>query len=274
MNKTLIIIFLLFFSVASFAGGPPWRSNYETALKLISEGKYEDSLSYLKMSIADKPVSQIVRDRYETFEYLPYLQTAICYYHLGKRELAAEHLDLEKNLPAIRESSKGKKLMEEYSAKLASPSSSNSSDMDLEAIRQFEKRPYLLTDIEVQKMKEDIRSQCALPKADERSYPWYYHYELGIALTKKNDWQRALDSFLEALDHRDKPNRFSRTYGVWFVDYYPYYNIGMAHYHLQNWKCAVSSFRLSRMLEDIPRGANQLKLREEYEEKAEHSVQQ
>jgi len=272
--NTRIAIFVLLFSTVAFAAGPPWRANYETALQLISQGKYEESLSYLKMATADKPVSQVVRDRYTTLEYLPYLQIAICYFHLGKLELAAEHLDLEKNLPAIQQSSNGKKLMEEYSAKLASPDSVDSSSVDLEAIRRFEKRPYLLNDIEVQKMKEDIRSQCALPKAEERSYPWYYHYELGLALTKKNDWQRALDSFLEALDHREKPNRFSRTYGVWFVDYYPYYNIGMAHYHLQNWKCAVSSFRLSHMLEGIPRDANQLKLRDEYEGKAEHSIQQ
>jgi len=274
MNRSRLAILSLFFSVAAFAAGPPWGSNYETALQLIAQEKYEESLSYLKMSVADKPVSQVLRDRYSTLEYLPYLQTAICYYHLGKLELAAEYLDLEKSLPAIQDSSSGKKLLEEYSRKLASPAPAESSGTDRETIRQFEKKPYLLTDVEVQKMKEEIRSQCALPKADERSYPWYYHYELGLALTKKNDWQRALDSFLEALDHREKPNRFSRTYGVWFVDYYPYYSIGLAHYHLQNWKCAVSSFRLSHLLEDIPRDASQLKLMKEYEEKAEQSIQQ
>ena len=115
-----------------------------------------------------------------------------------------------------------------------------------------EKKPYLLSDKELLKMKDQIRHQCRLPKQQEHLYPWYYHYELGLALQKKQDWQRALDSFLMALDRKDQPKRGSRIYGMWFLDYYPYYNIALAHYHLKNWKCASESYRLSQMLEDLP----------------------
>jgi hypothetical protein len=113
------------------------------------------------------------------------------------------------------------------------------------------RNPYLLSDVELTKMKEEIRLQCRLPKKEERLYPWYYHYELGLALQHKNDWQRALDSFISALDRKDQPQKGSRIYGMWFLDYYPYYNIGLAHYHMRNWKCAAESFRLSQSLEDI-----------------------
>jgi hypothetical protein len=74
-----------------------------------------------------------------------------------------------------------------------------------------------------------------------------------LALKGKDDWQRALDSFVNALDSRDRPQKFSRIYGMWFIDYYPYYNIGLAHYNLGNWKCADASFLLSQMVEDIPK---------------------
>ena len=153
--------------------------------------------------------------------------------------------------------------MQEYRVKLSQQKPQQNTQQD-EVIRKFEKKPYVLSDLEVSKMKEDIRLRCELPKADERSYPWYYHYELGLALSSRNDWQRALDSFLVALDHHDRPQKFTRIYGMWFIDYYPYYNIGLAHYHLQNWKCAESSFRLSQMFEDIPRGSSESRNLQDY----------
>jgi hypothetical protein len=131
-------------------------------------------------------------------------------------------------------------------------------------IRVSDKKPYLLSDSEVTVMKEQIRRQCNLPKADEGSYPWYYHYELGLALQNKSDWQRALDSFIAALDRHDQPKRASRIYGMWFLNYYPYYNIGLAHYHLGNWKCASESFRLSQTLENIPANAPEFRNLLEY----------
>lgn len=119
-------------------------------------------------------------------------------------------------------------------------------------IRIFEKKPYTLSDPDVLMLKEELRTRCNLPPGNDHVYPWYYHYLLGLEFSKRNDWQRALDSFLVALDHRRSPQKFARIYGMWFEDYFPYYQIGVAHYHLQNWKCASNSFLLSQYLEDIP----------------------
>jgi hypothetical protein len=139
-------------------------------------------------------------------------------------------------------------------------------------IRASDRKPYLLSDSEVLTMKEQIRQQCNLPKAEEGSYPWYYHYELGLALQNKHDWQRALDSFISALDRHDQPKRASRIYGMWFLNYYPYYNIGLANYHLGNWKCASESFRLSQTLEDIPVNAPEHKNLLEYRDDVENHL--
>ena len=140
---------------------------------------------------------------------------------------------------------------------------------DEPSLRDFQRKPYLIADTDVQRIKEEIRTRCNLPPADDVTYPWYYHYELGLAMQKHNDWQRALDSLITALDHRDRPQKFTRIYGMWFIDYFPYYNIGLAHYNLKNWKCAVQSFRLSQMFEDIPRDSVQSYRLRELEAEAE-----
>jgi tetratricopeptide (TPR) repeat protein len=252
----LLIVLFASFAMAS-QDVPSWRSNYNKALQLIAQAKYQDGVDYLRMAAADKPISEILEDPDGKLEYLPYLQLGICYSQLGKQQLAMEFFDLEDALPAIRQSTEAQALLKEYRSKISTRQPTGTQAQ--KSIRDYQRKGYLLPDAEVIQMKEDIRKQCKLPKTDEHQYPWYYHYELGLALQKKSDWQRALDSFINALDDRDRPQKFSRIYGMWFIDYYPYYYIGLAHYNLGNWKCADSSFLLSQMMEDIPRDSDEFR---------------
>lgn len=245
---------LCFCSTFAFADtAAPWRANYEKGLQLIAQGNYEGAVNYLKMAVADRPISEIIQDEKESFEYLPYLQLGICYVNLKRPQLASEYFELENSLLPIERSTGGKELMKEYMEKLEHHEPQTRGVQTAEqTMRSYQKKPYLLSNLQVEKLKEDIRTRCSLPKASDESYPWYFHYELGKELEHKGDWQRALESFIHALDHREQPRRSSRIYGMWFVDYYPYYNIGLAHYRLQNWKCADNAFQLSLMYEDIP----------------------
>jgi tetratricopeptide (TPR) repeat protein len=253
-------LFLCLFAVTAFGQEPSWKVNYGKAMQYMSQGNYENAITYLKMSVADKPISEIVEASTGPIEYLPYLQLGIAYYKVRKIQLATEFLDLESSLSAVQKSKTGTTLLKDYKELTSKIQETAQTNADAEqGIRAFSKKAYVLPEEEVQQMKEDIRQRCNLPKADERTYPWYYHYELGLGLKQKNDWQRALDSFISALDFREKPQRFSRIYGMWFIDYYPYYNIGLAHYHLQNWKCAEDSFRLSQMFEDLPANSSDYK---------------
>jgi len=246
-----LLILLVLFSSWVYADPAAWEQNYKKGIQLEAEGKYEEAASYFKMAVADKPISEIIPSGQGTLEYLPYLQLGLCYQQLGKNQLASEFLNLENRLPAIQQSAGGKELMAKVQQNLSDAGKSSAEQSD-QAIRKYEKKPYLLSDVEVARMKEQIRQRCNLPKASDQSYPWYFHYELGKEMENKKDWQRALDSFLQALDHRDQPQKLSRMYGMWFVDYYPYYNIGVAHFHLQNWECAENAFELSQAFEDIP----------------------
>jgi tetratricopeptide (TPR) repeat protein len=273
MKKLSLLLSL--FAVIAFCQEPSWKVNYGKAMQYMSQGNYQNAITYLKMSVADKPISEIVEVETGPIEYLPYLELGIAYYKMGKIQLATEFLDLESSLSAVQKSKNGMTLLRDYKelTKKIGQKVQTSDDAE-QGIRAFNKKAYVLPEEEVQQMKEDIRQRCNLPKADERTYPWYYHYELGLGLKQKNDWQRALDSFISALDFRDKPQRFSRIYGMWFIDYYPYYNIGLAHYHLQNWKCAEDSFRLSQMFEDLPSNSQDYKKMMQMKSEAESHLKQ
>ena len=268
MKKLSLLLCL--FAITAFCQDPSWQVNYGKAMQYMSQGNYGDAITYLKMAVADKPISEIVQRSTGPIDYLPYLELGIAYYKMGKIQLATEFLDLESSLSAVQKSTTGMTLLRDYKelTKKIEQKVQTSDDPE-QGIRAFNKKAYVLPEEEVQQMKDDIRERCNLPKADERTYPWYYHYELGLGMKQKNDWQRALDSFISALDFRDKPQRFSRIYGMWFIDYYPYYNIGLAHYHLQNWKCAEDSFRLSQMFEDLPSNSPDYKKMMEMKSEAE-----
>jgi tetratricopeptide (TPR) repeat protein len=264
MRKLAILLAML--AAISSAADSNWLKDYQTGLDFIAQSRYSDAIVFLVKASNAHPVSEIIRRQDQTIDYLPYLHLGICYSNLGNKEIAKQYFELERKLGTIQESANGMLQLERYDVPVRLDVQDSSHQ---QIIREFKRKPVLLPDQEMQAMKDEIRKRCRLDKKDERYYPWYYHYELGLALKEKNDWQRALDSFISALDKRNKPNKFTRTYGVWYVEYYPYYQIGIAHYNLQNWKCATSSFRLSEMLEDIRVGDDAYRSREEYKMDAE-----
>jgi tetratricopeptide (TPR) repeat protein len=211
---SISIVFVLMSAGVVFGDTPSWKTNYEKGLSLLAQGQYQSAKDYLRMAAADKPISEIMTEKNESLEYLPYLQIGICYYQLGKVQLAREFLDLESNLAAISQSRAGKDLMNQYRNKLETADQPEQADTIENSIRDYKSKGYLLSKTEVSELKEQVRQRCKLPQADEKTYPWYYHYELGLAMEHRSDWQRALESFLHALDDRDQPKKFSRIYGM------------------------------------------------------------
>jgi tetratricopeptide (TPR) repeat protein len=112
--------------------------------------------------------------------------------------------------------------------------------------KDFERRPTVLSETELERLKTAVMSRCHVPEGtDLAKAPWYFHYELGLELEKKGDPQRALDAFIAALDRRSSPQQGARMYGVWFIDYLPYFEIAKAHAALGNWECAADALRIS-----------------------------
>ena len=134
-----------------------------------------------------------------------------------------------------------------------------------------------LSDDEVHKLSEQVRTHCNLPKeSDPKVYPWYFHYELGVALGEKADWSRMVDAISIALDKREDPAEHGRTYGMWFLAYRPYYQLGLAQYQLGKYECAANSFKLSEKLgefKDDGSHASECKERKELQKTAEEKAQ-
>lgn len=113
-----------------------------------------------------------------------------------------------------------------------------------------------VSDEELQRLKEEVRIACELPPApDARAYPWYFHYELGLKLFERQDWDRVAAALSVALDKRSDPSEHGRTYGMWFLAYRPYFHLGVAELSLGRYGCALDAFKLSRRageLKDAP----------------------
>jgi hypothetical protein len=112
----------------------------------------------------------------------------------------------------------------------------------------------VLSDAEVERLKTEVLGRCHLPAGGERKAPWYFHYELALELFSRNDPQRALDALVEAASRRRDPKRAARIYGVWFIDYLPYFNIARAHSRLGNWECAADAVAVSERMGEIRQG--------------------
>jgi hypothetical protein len=115
----------------------------------------------------------------------------------------------------------------------------------------YPKRPGTLSDKEVDAIAAQVAARCKLPGPRPRQAPWYFHYELGLELAHRGDPQRALDAFVEAVNRRGEPQHGARLYGLWFLDYVPYFHIARAHALLGNWDCAADALALSQRKTEV-----------------------
>ena len=76
--------------------------------------------------------------------------------------------------------------------------------------------------------------------------PWFFHYQCGVELMKTGDAQGAIDSFLMGAKDLEDSRRGKRMYGMWFIDYLPYYQIALAHSKLGDWESASTAIQTSQ----------------------------
>jgi len=74
---------------------------------------------------------------------------------------------------------------------------------------------------------------------------WYNNYENGKDAVEKKNWSEAVQYFRAALEEKDEPRLKSKTYGLRFVDYLPYYYLGKAYYGSALYKDAQTALERS-----------------------------
>jgi tetratricopeptide (TPR) repeat protein len=87
--------------------------------------------------------------------------------------------------------------------------------------------------------------------------PWYLFYEKGLQAQDKKDWSASIDYLRQALAVKEYPKLKAKTYGLRFVNYLPYFYLGVAYYHLGNKQEAIENFELSENYGQIKNSRNE-----------------
>jgi tetratricopeptide (TPR) repeat protein len=74
---------------------------------------------------------------------------------------------------------------------------------------------------------------------------WFNNYENAKKAIDKGNWNQAVGLLRDALTGKDKPALKAKTYGLRFVEYLPYYYLGLAYYRLGRYKEAQAAFNQS-----------------------------
>jgi hypothetical protein len=98
---------------------------------------------------------------------------------------------------------------------------------------------------EVDALRRKVLIQCGIDSS-RNVLPWYFHFAYGQALLEAGDARRAVAELSRSIDLKPEPRTRKRTYGMWFTDYLPYFQLAEAHAKLNNWPCAERAMQLSQ----------------------------
>ena len=239
------------------AARSPWHIPYDAALSAIDDGRPGEAQQLLEEAIALRPDPGLRLHTYgmRYVDYLPYLHLAVAAQMMGDWTSGQEYLATSDRYGVAARSTAGRELLEAYRVLLRQPERPREmppAEDRSAGYAQYQRQPEVLSDAEFETMARQLAIRCGV--SDERrwdSAPWYYHYELGLALAGRGDPQRALDALIAAADHRPDPQHGARMYGMWFTDYLPYFQIARAHAALGNWRCVLEALEASESSGEI-----------------------
>ncbi|HEX2835492.1 MAG TPA: hypothetical protein VHW00_20945 [Thermoanaerobaculia bacterium] len=245
-----ILAVLLLAATPAFAAN--WYDSYEKGVRLIAEGQGADAKSALEEALAARAEEglQVPARAQQYLDYLPHLYLAIANQMTGDVERARKELALAETSGLAAKSEVGRPLLVAYQLLLRGNAASYAT---------YEQRKPLLSDAEFQTLRNDVLSKCDLPlDTPLKNAPWYANYELGLELERKGDYPRALTHFIDAVADRPNPQKQARMYGMWLIDYYPYFHIARSHVRLENWQCAKNALDISQRLGEVPNGTAEM----------------
>jgi tetratricopeptide (TPR) repeat protein/AAA+ ATPase superfamily predicted ATPase len=106
---------------------------------------------------------------------------------------------------------------------------------------------------------------AALPVAAD---DWYQHYSQAGEALEQGDWSEAVRELTEALQRRGDSGAEVRTYGMKFIAYFPYLDLGIAYYHLGQYQAALRAFETEEQLGAVLAAPSQLSRLHRYREHA------
>ncbi len=246
---TTILLSLLL--AAAAPDSATWYDQYETGVRLVEQGQAAAALPHLEAAYAERQKEglQIATHSHQYLDYLPHLYMAIAQQMTGNVAKAREQLALAENSGVASKSEVGRPLLIAYELLLRG-------DTNVRSYAQYSKKSPVLSEEEFNLLRRDVMAKCDVPPDTKQAEaPWYANYELGLELERKGDFPRALTHFIDAVGRRPNPQKQARMYGMWLIDYYPYFHIARSHVRLQNWECARNALEISQRLGEVPAGS-------------------
>ena len=229
-----------------------WYDHYERGVRLIEKGQGAEARTELQAALAARPKEglQVAARPQQYIDYLPHLYLAIAHQMSGNVEAARKDLTLAEDGGMARRSEVGRPLLVAYQLLLRGTGPSYA---------VYKEAPPVLSEADFNTLRNDVITHCNLPQETKLAdLPWYARYELALELERKGDYPRALRQLIDAVAVRPNPQRRARTYGMWLVDYYPYFHIAREHIRLENWECARNAMEISQRLGEIPTDAPEI----------------
>ena len=250
MIRTCLVVLLL---ASSPAFAADWYQDYERGVRLIEQGDAAGAKSALAAAVAARAQEgvQVPTRPQQYIDYLPHLYLAIAHQMSGDVEQARAELALAETSGMAAKSEVGRPLLVAYQLLLRGDGAGR-----YPRYAVYEKKAPTLSDAEFERLRSDVLAKCDLPPDTKLgSAPWYANYELGLELERNGDYSRALTHFIDAVASRPNPQKQARMYGMWLIDYYPYFHIARSHVRLANWQCAKNALEISQRLGEIPPAA-------------------
>ena len=83
---------------------------------------------------------------------------------------------------------------------------------------------------------------------------WNESYEKGQTALREERYREAVTLFTDAIDQKPESKANARTYGVRFIDYFPYYYRGVARAHLGETALALADFQKEDQIGEVYNG--------------------
>ena len=244
-TKIIILITGLLLSVAAVAAKPdafpPCEVEYLTGIEFFEQGESQAAAESFFRAIRLAP-----RPEADPVAYIPYLYISAAYYEMGSFREARDALIQSQVFGVAIETEKGKLLLDRYAAKIMSVPLDDTEFVSGPQSSPVDSHSYSLSENEVELIRAQVLNRCSLSsKVANNKLPWYFHYEFGVDLMNAGDSQRAIESFILGANVREDPSRNKRMYGMWYIDYLPYYQLALAHSKLGEWEDASVAIQTS-----------------------------